>query len=561
MAQPQTVEACKQTLHERLDWELAERDDAAVAAALARGETVDAVYSLEEAGLLDGFFHWLEAIGVLEKLQQVPMKGVQRVLYVTFQLVLLYFLKTLFGIESMHSLPHLLFSCGAAMTLVGFNARQIQEGETRRGDDQRRCKEKQGPVSAQTLGTYVCKIPVQAMADCYNGCILCLAAAGLFPALVAVILDGSEIETTEKYRGRGKAKREEKFKDKAGQWRVRDVVVYGWKVLVVLEASTRIPLAVKVVQIQESEGNYTLEMLALAQANLGPSSRIIKVLLDRGYLDGETLDEIDRRGMIFVIPAKGDMQVTKQARGLAYTGCGSVRERVAEVRRGHGRNSWIERLRTRVVGFAGLTSYAAYGPAGSAKQQYRKGFVGKKINVVVVLEWENKVYGREEAPVLLTNGPVENPWEALDDYDGRSLIENVTFREGKQGWHLEHAPQKHETGVVIHVYFTLLVMALTTAYRLWCQREGASEAGAEVPEDEAGLGEPVGIRVWRRQLRSANRDQVIVFWEGKYGIFSLVALLGLRGIGVRVPEAGGRRKRRPIRRDPWEARAGAGARG
>ena len=225
MGQQQTVEECKQTLHERLDWEMAERDDAAVAGAIERGEEVDGIYSLEEAGLLDGFFHWLEEVGVLGQFQQLQTKGVQRVLYMTIQLVLLYFLKTLFGIESMNSLPALLFSCGAAMTLVGFNARLIREGATRRGDDQRKHKEKQGPVSPQTLGKYICKIPLQAMADCYNGCILCVAAAGMFPALVGVIMDGSDIETTAKYKGCGKVKRDEKFQDKYGKWRVREVVV------------------------------------------------------------------------------------------------------------------------------------------------------------------------------------------------------------------------------------------------------------------------------------------------------------------------------------------------
>ncbi len=538
MAQQQTVEECKETLHERLDWEVAERDDAAVAGAIERGEEVDGLYSLEEAGLLDGFFHWLEEVGVVGQLQQLQTKGVQRVLYGTMQLVLLYFLKTLFGIESMNSLPALLFSCGAAMTLVGFNARQIREGATRRGDDKRKHKEKQGPVSPQTLGKYICQIPVQAMADCYNGCILCLAAAGMFAPLVGVIMDGSDIETTEKYKGCGKVKREEKFQDKQGKWRVREVVVFGWKVLVVLEASTRIPIAVKVVQIQESECNYTLEMLELAQANLGGYSRIVKVVFDRGYLDGETLYEIDRRGIVFVIPAKGDMQVASAARGLAYSGGGKAATRVEKVRRGHGKNGWLEELRTRVVGLPGLTSYAPYGPAGNAKGQYRKDFVGNKINAVVVLEWENKEYTREKAVVYLTNAPVEDPFGVFDDYDGRSVIENVTFREGKQGWHLEHAPQKHETAVKLHVYFTLLGMALTTAYRLWCRREVAREEGAAgLAEAEAGGGlvEPCGMRVFRQQVRQENRDRVIVFWQGKYGMFSLVEFAGLRGLRVKEP--------------------------
>jgi len=76
----QTVEECKRNLHERLDWAMAERDDAAVAGAIERGEEVDGIYSLEEAGLLDGFFHWLEERGILGKLPQVSMNGVKRVL-------------------------------------------------------------------------------------------------------------------------------------------------------------------------------------------------------------------------------------------------------------------------------------------------------------------------------------------------------------------------------------------------------------------------------------------------------------------------------------------------
>jgi len=551
MAQEQTVEACKRNLQERLDWEMAERDDAAVAGAIERGEEVDGIYSLKEAGLMDGFFHWLEEIGILGKLKQVSMNGVQRVLYVGFQLVLLYFLKTLFGIESMNGLPSLLFSCTAAMTLVGFNARQIAEGATRRGDDKRKSKEKQGPLSPQTLGKYICKIPIQTMADCYNGCILCLAAAGMFPALVGVIMDGSDVATTAKYKGCGKVKREEKFKDKEGKWRVREVVVFGWKVLVVLEASTRIPIAVKVVPIQESECNYTLEMLDWAQANLGSYSRIVKVVFDRGYLDGETLYELDRRGLIFVVPAKSDMQVTQTARGMAYTGCGKAAQRVEEVRRGHGQKSWTERLRTRVVGLPGLTSYAQYGPAGADKEQYRKDFVGQKINAVVVLEWENKVHERDKAPVFLTNAPVADPFGPFDDYDGRSVIENVAFREGKQGWHLEHAPQKTEEGVVIHVYITLLVMALTTAYRRWCRQQVAQEEGAEelaALEAAGEWSEPSGVRVFRRKVQQQNRDLVIIFWQGKYGIFSLVQLAGLVGLRVKPPEEGGKprsRRRRP----------------
>ena len=63
--------------------------------------------------------------------------------------LLLYRVKTLFGIERMHALPALLCSDEALMRLVGFNAHQVRYGVCQRGAAQR-----QGPrlpgLSART---------------------------------------------------------------------------------------------------------------------------------------------------------------------------------------------------------------------------------------------------------------------------------------------------------------------------------------------------------------------------------------------------------------------------
>ena len=56
----QTAEETHENLRELLDWQFAERDDDAVAQALQRGQGVDAVYGLDDAGLLDGFFAFLD---------------------------------------------------------------------------------------------------------------------------------------------------------------------------------------------------------------------------------------------------------------------------------------------------------------------------------------------------------------------------------------------------------------------------------------------------------------------------------------------------------------------
>jgi len=122
-----------------------------LAQALYAGEEIEEMHELSEAGLLDEFFVFVREIGMMAVLEQMELLGVQQVLVPTVQLVLLYLLKVLVGGQSMHELPRVLFSQVALMELIGFNARQIEEGLTRRGDAQRTTKRKQGPLSPQSL--------------------------------------------------------------------------------------------------------------------------------------------------------------------------------------------------------------------------------------------------------------------------------------------------------------------------------------------------------------------------------------------------------------------------
>ncbi len=135
-------------IQERLNWKLACRDDAKVAQGLYAGEAIEEMHELSDAGLLDEFFVFLEEVGILRAFEQISLPGVKRVLVPTVQFVLLYFLKVLFGGESMNELPRVLFSNLALMELVGFNAQQCEHGLTKRGDGQRKTKKKQGPLTA-----------------------------------------------------------------------------------------------------------------------------------------------------------------------------------------------------------------------------------------------------------------------------------------------------------------------------------------------------------------------------------------------------------------------------
>src|SRR2546425_10910196 len=82
-------------VQDRLNWQVAWRDDRKVGQALYAGEPLEEMHQLSEAGLLDEFFVFLKDLGMLEAFEQGSQAGVQRALVPAVQFVLLYFLKGL----------------------------------------------------------------------------------------------------------------------------------------------------------------------------------------------------------------------------------------------------------------------------------------------------------------------------------------------------------------------------------------------------------------------------------------------------------------------------------
>jgi hypothetical protein len=101
--------------------------------AWSRKQEVDGVFRLDAGAVLDGFFHFLDQIGVMALLAEVHGTAIQRAMVPSVQYALLDGLKTLFGIESMQALPALLCSDAALMPLVGFNAHHVRQGVCQRG--------------------------------------------------------------------------------------------------------------------------------------------------------------------------------------------------------------------------------------------------------------------------------------------------------------------------------------------------------------------------------------------------------------------------------------------
>jgi Transposase DDE domain len=522
----QTQDELTQNLAERLCWQVARRDDTRVARRLYRKQEVDGVYRLDEGAVLDDFFHFLQARGVLALLEEVHGTAIQRQMVPYVQYVVLYGLKTWCGIESMNALPALLFSDEALMQLVGFNAQHVRQGMCQRGATKRQGERSPGPISSETLANNLVKLNLRDLERVFNGAIRAVAKAGIFGKKVTGIADGTDLETTERYRGCGQVTRTVRIEDKQGRVHAIEVTVYGWKVLLLIEAITKIPLAVKVAKMHEHEALWTRALVTQARMNLAGVARLHKVIFDKGFLDGTTLWWLDQHEVTFVVPAKANMAVTADARAQAAAGEEmTVGRRAHTVRHGQGKTARTERLETEVVGITGLTTYDQYGTPAQERHVNRRDFQPNPINAVVVRKWKGKDYGPRGKTVFLTNAPAETPLQVFDDYDDRSLIENCCIKACKQQWDVGHPPQKTERAVQVHVVFTLLMFALATAYRLQCEREATGGGG-------------VGWQRWRRQLLEQTREQVIVFAQGIYGIFHLAEYSLLVGVKLKNPPPG-----------------------
>src|SRR5947209_4196951 len=524
----------RSVVQDECNWHVGFRDDTKVGQALYAGEPIEEMHHLSDAGLLDEFFVFLKELGMLEAFEQVSLTGVKRTLVPTVQCVLLSFLKVLLGAESMNELPRVLFSDLALMELVGFNAHQCESGLTKRGDASRTTKQKQGPLTAQCLADNICKITPEEMERLFNRMVQLLARRGMFSGQLVVALDGSKLPTPQSYEGCGKLKQTRRVKVKGQkEAATEEYYVYGWKVLVLIEVQTRLPLAMKLVTIQEYEGKWLVPLLEQAQQNLGTQAHIETIVVDRGYLDGEDLWRVHQKGVLFVICGKASMAVTQDAQGVAKGERASVRERV--VRHGHGKSATQQRLRTELVGVEALTSYDQYGDAADTQHAHRKDYVGQPINAVVVRKWENRL-PKTGGTVYLTNGAVGDPFVVFDTYDWRSVIENGIFKEGKHPWHLLHFPKRTQAAVVVHCHLTVLVMGLTTAFRLWQQQQASAPTAltTAVPTLSSALLGGEGIARWRKRLHEENRDKLIVFIGHTYGIFHLAEFAILTHLPLRI---------------------------
>ena len=148
-------------------------------------------------------------------------------------------------------------------------------------------------------------------------------------------------------------------------------LVYGWRLIALIDLVTLIPLALRIVQIQDNEAPHLLGLIQQAQTNLAPHSRIVHVVIDRAYIDGKTLYALDQMGIRFVVIAKHKMAayITALAKSVESP---LVYERLETVVHSQGRNQETETLLTRVEIATVIRTWESYQPAPQPGKHLRQ---------------------------------------------------------------------------------------------------------------------------------------------------------------------------------------------
>jgi len=482
---------------------------------------VDGVYRLDEGAVLDDFFHFMRELGGVDLMARVQGTAIQREMVPVVQDLLRSGLKTLLGIERMHALPALLCSDEALMRLVGFNAQHVRHGVCQRGAAKRQGPRPEGPMGPEALAKHLGQLHRRDLEAWFHGPTRAWAQAGVLGAKVTGMVDATALETTAASEGCGQVTRQRNITDTHGDGRAIEGTVDGWKPIVLLEARTKMPLAVTVVPIHAPDVRSMRALVTQARTHLAGVTRRHQGVCDRGCWDGADRWWLDQQGITCVVPAKDHMAVTVEARAPAAAGEGvTVGRRVQTVRHGPGQTAWTERRETAGVGLTGLSPDDQYGTPAPGRHHNRRDFEPNPLHAVVVRTWNGHAYGPGGTTVFLTNAPVDKPLQPFDADDARRLIEHCWIKAAKQPWDLGHPPQNTGRAVRVHVVCTVRMCAVATAYRLPC-------------EQEATGGEPVGWRRWRRQLLEQSRDKVIVFAQEWYGIFPLAEFAWLVGVTLK----------------------------
>lgn len=433
-------------------------------------------------GVADEFFALMDQVGILERL---TVEGdYQRQLIPMSLLITTYSAKIILGISSQNQLPTHLFRDAGLLRLIGYTAKQIDEGFCKRGKGQAH------PIHKDTVADALERLTQEESQSIFTESAKDLVKAKLVDDTI-FSMDGMEMAVTKNYPGAGKLSITKEVKDKWGKVKMVSFTRYGYLQLSLRGVDSNTVVAARVDKIGKSEHSW---VLTLVQAAKLAGAKVKILLVDGAYCVGNVLWQLKHVEKVdFIVPADSSMCITADARGLAKLKTGTVKE-----------NSEIC-----AVGIKGLTTYEAYRPPQDEGRRGPK----PTLNAVVVTRWKGREVPEAEQVVLITSLSVDDPLLIVELYRKRAEMENKLHRELKQGWNIEKFPSKQHLACLAHIYLTLTLYNVACAYK--------TERGQELADR--------GIRRLRDQHLGGASWVLIVYTETEYGIFDIEEFAHLSG--------------------------------
>jgi hypothetical protein len=465
-----------------LRWGAYTRNQEAVAAAIARKEYTDMTPT--GAAVVDEFVALMDQIGILNRLE---VEGqYERRLVPIVLLIVTYCARVIMGLSSQNQMPTHLFRDAGLLRRIGYTAKQIDEGFSRRG------KGNTHPIHKNTVADALERLTEDESQGIFEGTVKDLLKAKLVEDAV-FSMDGMEMAVTENYPGAGKIVITKEATDKWGKIEEVTYNRYGYLLLSLRGVESNTVVAAKVDKIGESEHPWVLTLVRSAKE---AGARVKVLLVDGAYCVGDVLWRLKHEEKVdFIVPADSSMCITADARGLAKLKTGVA----------VGENKEI-----RAVGVKGLSTYEAYQPPTEEKS--RRG-PKPTLNAVVVTRWKGRDVPEVKQVVLITSLPVDDPLQIVGLYRKRAEMENKLHRELKQGWYIKKFPCKQHMACLSHIYLTLTLYNVACAYK--------TKRGQELAD--------LGIRRLRAEHLGGAAWVLIVYTEHEYGIFDIEEFAHLSG--------------------------------
>ena len=368
-------------------------------------------------------------------------------------------------------------------------------------------KKTTGVIDSFTLIDNIGKYSKDSVLETFDNCVRHLRSY-LLGTVYA--LDSTIIETKPNFPGSGVTKRNKE--DSKGE---SSKIIHGFKLFILYEVKSRIPIAMDIVPANESDCNYFLHMVKKGIKNVG-KERVKLVIADRGFIDGSQMWELKNKlGIDFIIPAKSNMIVWEDA----------VKLRNEYEKNNINVGEWkYGKYICKGYGVEGLLSYFEYNPSGIKNNKTTN---GSPINAVVVTTWKGKPVESGKETVLLTSLPVNEPEKVANGYRQRSLIENCGFRELKQASYLKYLPkrkgEKAENVAYIHIMLCVFAHTLFYAFLIWRRKQKI--------KGNINANDIICKRKWRREESINDMKNILIIAEDKYyALFNIYEVLDIFGV-------------------------------